>query len=248
DRPASQRLEDASYWAVDELQQRWTKRLRAGFRYEAAHFLGLRGWVVAECLLNADVRDPFPWRIRLLDPLQIYPDTDDGAPGLVVPRYQTTYAALENYWGKAAAEKAFATFASYESTTTGFPSQQITCYGFYTPTELAIAVEGGDWLKPPVEHGYGELPLVLGIGPGAPYRAVEQGDDQHTEYIGTSLLRTLKGVVDAKHRIAMLMRRVLTKTGAPPLFAALSDPNATADDIATEPNEVTIGRPGDGVT
>jgi len=250
DRPAAQRIEDACYWALDELKQRHVGQLHAPWGYEVGHFTGLRGWIVAECLANTGAApgDAYPWRIRLLDPHNIYPDSDDGPIGLIVHRYVTTYETLRNYWGEAVVAKAFD-----ETTRTTYGQvprmhEPVTCYGYYSKTELAIAVDGGGWLKEPVAHGYSTIPLIIGISPGgAAYRRTQGEENTHQEYIGASLLRTLKGVVDSKHKIAMLMRRVLTKTGAPPLFAALSDPKATADDIATEPNEVTIGRPGDSV-
>lgn len=244
DRPGAQDIEDACYWLLEELQQRHVSRLRSPFKYEVGMYTGLRGWIVASCLLNTNPGDPFPWDVRLIDPIEVYPDTDDGSPCTVIHRYTTTYATLSAYWGKTTAEKAFSERAS-GGVRSG--SEPVTCYGFYTATELAVLVDGAGWLKKPVAHGYGQIPLIIGIAPGAPYRSVDAMNTEHVEYLGASLLRTLKGVVDAKHKIAMIMRRVLSKTAAPPLFAALSDPQATVDDVATEPNEVTIGRPGDSV-
>lgn len=243
DRGASQDVEDACYWMLDELQQRHVARLRSPFSYEVGFYTGLRGWVVASCLLNTDPQDAYPWDIRLLDPITVYPNTDDGTPTLVVHRYTTTYAALEAYWGEQACKRAFDD--SVEGGRTGY--EPATCYAFYTNCELGVLVDGGGWLKKPVAHEYGQLPIIIGVAPGAPYRAVEASESEHVEYVGPSLLRTLKGVVESKHKIAMILRRVLSKTAAPPLFAALSDPQATVDDVATEPNEVTIGRPGDSV-
>lgn len=245
DRPAAQAVEDACYYWLDEVIQRHSRRNRGPFKWEVAHMAGLRGWVAATILLNP--HDPaFPWDVRLLDPLTVYPDRDDGEPELIVHRYQVTSRQLEAYWGASTVKAALRDHAW--GVPRGLGDVPLTCHAFYTKTELAVAIEGAGWLKKPQAHEYGFNPLLLGIGPGAWWRATDDSSgDEYQTYVGTGFLRTVIPNVTSKRQILMMLRRIFSKQAAPPTFASLTDPEATAEDVPTEPGEVAVGRPGDSI-
>lgn len=256
DREPSQHIEDAAYWWLLEVQARHTAALHATFKYEAAHYLSGDGWLVAECL--SDPRDQsrgFPWLVRLLDPVTIYPDRTDGQPCCVVHRYELTEDELAEYWGD---RYRVATRREELGPITGFgfgptvhggtAATYRTCYGFYSDTHTAVLLEGGDFLKPPTPHGYGASPLVIAVAPGVPWRRYYQRAEDHVPLVGPSLIRATIDVVKDKARIAARTMRVLTKTAAPPHLFATSDPDATVEDVDVEPNAVTIGRQGDSLT
>ncbi len=246
DRGGAQRIEDAQYWWLREVETRHVACLHAQFQYEAAHFLALRGWLCAEVLHAPD--DPgFPWNVRLIDPIEIYPDRDAGKPGVIVHRYHTSFAELKQYWGEEALDAAL-DYGLGSSTNYSLISEKtVTCYGFYSPTEMAVLLEGGGWLKFPVEHGYGRNPLVVAVAPGAPYHGTEQGDEAHISMKGPGLLRTILGVINDKRRIAMRVMRMLTRSAAPALIYRTNDQQADASDIETEPNSISVVGQADSV-
>jgi hypothetical protein len=258
DREAAQHVEDAAYWWLREVEARHTGTLHPTFPYEAAFYLGCDGWLVAECMVNSDpeARD-FPWGVRLLDPLNCYPNREDGVPDCVVYRYEVSEAELESYWGKDRLDAARKDMGGYPRSRFGplvgggggGPSTVYrTCYAFYTPTHTAVLLDGGGWLKKPVEHGYGRSPLIIAIAPGAPWRRTQEQTTEHIPLIGPSFLRASLDVIRDKARIAARVMRMLTKSAAPPHFFATSDPEATAEDVDVEPNAITIGRQGDALT
>jgi len=260
DRPAAQSIEDAAYWWLREVKSRHTQTLHGTFEYEVCHYLACDGWLVGECLVDAseDARG-FPWAVRLLDPINVYPDREQGVPQCVVYRYEVSLAELRGYWGHDRVDKALRTDGVTASSSKEFgpllggggagpATQYRTCYNFYTESHTAVLLEGGGWLKEPAAHGYGRSPLIITVAPGAPWRRSQQNEAAHIPLIGPGFLRATLEVIKDKARIAARVMRMLTKTAAPPHFFATSDPEATAEDVDVEPNAVTIGRQGDALT
>lgn len=257
DREPAQRIEDAAYFFLDEVKSRHTQQLQGTFQYDASFYLTGDGWLVAECMVDdSEQAKDFPWKIRLLDPICIYPDREQGKPEVVVHRYEASLVELEAYWGKDRVDAATEENAPWRHRNgplvggggAGPRTQYRTCYGFYTHTHTAVLLEGGGWLKKPVEHHYGTMPIIIAIAPGIPWRRSQQMETDHVPLVGPSFLRAAIGVIRDKARIAARVMRMLTKTAAPPHFFATSDPDATADDVDVEPNAVTLGRQGDALT
>jgi hypothetical protein len=256
DRATAQKIEDVAYWWMREVERHHRDALHAPFDYEAAHYLAHAGWLVAECL--PDTRPSaadFPWCVRLLDPRNVYPDREGGAPSVVVHRYEASEQELRDYWGEgrlAAAKEQPGPITGqrgpYLRGGAGPNGVYRTCYTYYTATQTAVLLEGGGWLKRPTDHGYGRMPLVIAIAPGSPARRTPAGTMDHIPLVGPSLLRTMLGPIQDKMRIAARVMRMLTKTAAPAHFFASSDPDSTADDVDTSPNAITIGRQGDALT
>jgi hypothetical protein len=257
DREAAQHIEDAASFWLREVESRHAQQLQGRFTQEAVQYLGLDGWLVAEVMTDpSEDAKGFPWSVRLLDPMNVYPDRDHGTPGLIVHRYEASETELESYWG----ENRYSAAKNSDWITGpkggpliggggGGPTTNYkTCYSFYTDSHTAVLLEGGGWLKQPVAHEYGRNPLVIVLAPGIPYRRTPEQNTEYLAMIGPSFLRSTIDVIKDKARIAARVMRMLTKTAAPPHFFATSDPEATAEDVDVEPNAVTIGRQGDALT
>jgi hypothetical protein len=258
DRDIAQRIENAERWAIDEFDARHRLSMRGPIKLEAASFALSRGWLTAVRLWNpGDLQ--FPWRLKLVDPIQVYPDTTDGEPTLYAHRYTATYRQIESYWGKEVLREALDLVES-DDTWHRLGNHPATCTALYTRTHMGILLEAGGgggtgtrgrgWLKKPVNHGYNFNPMLCCIGPGAAYRDVAEtggqltgldetlSSEDFTRYIGTSLVRTLRDVAHHKQDMLAMIRRMFELTAAPPLvYQALSrEQDLSEFDQFGEPN------------
>jgi len=183
---AAQRLED---WCRDK-RALWDELHTTGLRLplvteEGANLFTL-GWLAALTLWNPDPRaGRYPFRFRLLDPTQVYPDPDAREPRYYAYCQDLPVDTLEDEWPRqwwdADAQAYVGGEASQEQALPVHRTVRVT--ELFTDTERATLVGGKGYLLRPGLHGYGFNPLLCVVAHGAPWRGTP--DDRRDDSVTT---------------------------------------------------------------
>ncbi|MBI2756196.1 MAG: hypothetical protein HYX52_05740 [Chloroflexi bacterium] len=205
----AERTEDLLKAARFEMALRHAQGARAPLAYDEAQSIFLRGWITGRILLNdtPDEHDSFLWDYTLFDPIQVYPTYSRKDLYRVTTITDTTAGELLADWGKDA-EKLLGD---------GAESEKLKLYGYYDREQMAVATDKG-WLKKPAKHGYPfGVPWVVGLGPGAFYRATASDTANYTKYVGQGILDIVKGQIRNEEKVLTMLHTLVAKEAEPPV-------------------------------
>lgn len=204
----AERVEEMLRWWRVEADRRHRRQLNHPLAYDEDKFVVLRGWIASRITLNPD--DPeFPWRYRLIDPINVYPQLDGDGLKAVYHIFRDT---VDNV------------VADYPEAET--PLRRKLGSGYRPRVEVeVISYWDADWHVVFVDaerifrsyHNYGFCPWVITLAQGAPYGPTTRNRTEWIRRRGVGALEGLREIYKFYNRLFSALATEVMKGANPPM-------------------------------
>ena len=194
------------------------RRMTYPIRYTLASFEAIRGWWALLPLVTVDEGGNSHFDLRVLDPINVFPELGPDGPTFVVHDYYTTSAAAKEQWDKHELH--------------ADPSGLVRVVDYYDKTYNATSVDG-QMVKSPLEHECGFIPLLTGPVGGSPIRSVWQDAYSYIEFMGLPVLFNVKELIRQQNKLFTLMMNYMERYVYGPVFVKSQDGRVIKLDLRT---------------